>query len=111
VKKRWSLLTLIVFLAVVTILASGCGGGGDAASSGEAPASSGGPVGQADVAACKANRSIIATASDHYYAMEGAYPRSVQDLVPGYLQSVPTCPSGGSYVLQGNTVTCTVHGK
>jgi hypothetical protein len=68
-------------------------------------------VGQAESAACAANRKMISTSSQSYFAMEGVYPSSIQQLVPEYLQSVPSCPSGGTYMLQGKTVTCSVHGS
>jgi hypothetical protein len=43
--------------------------------------------------------------------MEGKAPTSIQQLVPGYLESVPACPSGGTYTLSGDRVTCSVHGS
>jgi hypothetical protein len=68
-------------------------------------------VAQAEAAACAANRNMISSAAQQYYAMEGVYPSSIQALVPGYLASLPTCPAGGRYTLQGSTVTCSVHGQ
>lgn len=107
--KRIAVLALL--LAAVLVLAAGCGGGnGGNAAVGEETVSSG-PVDKADSAACAANRSILSTAAQHYYATEGAYPASIQALVPGYLQSVPACPSGGRYTLQENKATCSVHGN
>jgi hypothetical protein len=109
--KRWSMVVAV--LIVVAVFAVGCGGGGDGdtASNGSEGTSRGGPVGQADAAACAANRRIISSAAQQYYAIEGAYPNSIQALVPKYLQGVPACPSGGRYTLQGSTVTCSVHGS
>jgi hypothetical protein len=54
---------------------------------------------------------MISMSAQSYFAMEGSYPGSIQKLVPGFLQSVPTCPSGGTYTLQGSSVSCSVHGS
>ena len=106
--KRNLLLALV--LPALVVLAAGCGGGegGNAAANQESER--GGPVGQADSAACAANRSLISSAAQQYQAVEGVYPASIQALVPGYLQSVPACPSHGSYALQDKGVSCSVHG-
>lgn len=106
--KRWSML--MVILAVVAFLAAGCGGGGDSSPDQDGNTARGGPVGQADATACAANRSAVSSAAQAYYSVEGAYPASMQALVPGYLQSVPACPAGGRYTLQGSAVTCSIHG-
>ena len=106
--KRW--LIFILLLSIAAVIAAGCGGSGETASTNDT-ASQGGVEGQADAAACSANRRMISSASQQYFSMEGAYPASIQVLVPGYLQSVPACPSGGTYRLQGSSVTCSVHGK
>jgi hypothetical protein len=107
--KRWSML--VVLLVAVAIFTAGCGSGGDATSNQNGETNQGGPIGQADATACAANRKMISSAAQQYYIMEGAYPTSIQALVPEYLQSVPACPSGGKYTLQGSTVTCSIHGK
>ena len=113
--KRLLVLSLLVTLAVLTF--AGCGGdaaspgAGDAVTPNGGESSGGSPVDQADAATCAANRKIISSAVQQYYSMEGVYPNSIQQLVPDYLMSVPTCPSGGTYTLQGSTVTCSVHGK
>ena len=113
--KRLLVLSLLVTLAVLAF--AGCGG--DATSPGEGDvvtpnggeSSGGGPVDQADAATCAANRKIISAAAQRYYSMGGVYPGSIQQLVPDYLMSVPTCPSGGTYTLQGSSVVCSVHGQ
>jgi len=108
------ILVLFLLLMVLAAIFAGCGGNGDAVDSSNdsgSGTSDGGPVGQAESAACAANRATISSAARQYQAMEGAYASSLQQLVPGYLQSVPVCPSGGTYTLQGSTVTCSVHGQ
>ncbi len=106
--RRW-LLAFIV-LAAVLVLIAGCGGGSETAAPGE-NATPGGPVGQSEATACAANRKLISGAVQQYYAMEGTYPKSIQQLVPKCLQSVPACPAGGVYNLKGTAVTCSVHGS
>lgn len=101
----------VVLLMIAAVLAAGCGSATEPAANEDGGTSRGGPVGQADAAACSANRKIVSSAAQQYHALEGAYPSSVQALVPGYLQSVPACPSGGAYTLRGSTVTCSVHGS
>lgn len=108
--KRLLVLTLMVIVAA--LLLAGCGGDSDSSSGEEGvhhPTS--GPIAEADAAACNANRRTIEAAVQHYYAMEGTYPTSLQQLVPEFLQSIPACPGGGSYTLQGTTVVCSVHGS
>jgi hypothetical protein len=107
--KRWSIL--LVLLITVAVIAAGCGGSDGAATGGDPGTGQGGPVGQAESAACAANRNMITSALRQYDAIEGSTPTSIQALVPDYLQSVPSCPSGGRYTVKGNTVTCSVHGQ
>jgi hypothetical protein len=108
--KRWSIL--LVLLVAVAVIAAGCGGSDNAATGGDSgTGQQGGPVGQAEAAACAANRNMITSALRQYDAIEGSTPTSIQALVPDYLQSVPACPSGGRYTVKGNTVTCSVHGS
>jgi len=107
--RRW--LIFSVLLAFLAVLVAGCGiGGGDTSGEG-GEVSQEGPVGQAEATACAANRKVISTAAQSYFAIKGSYPSSIQQLAPEYLQSVPTCPSGGSYTLQGKSVSCSVHGS
>jgi len=109
-RKVFILVLLALLLAVVM---AGCGGESAQPSQGgqASGGSGGGPAGQAETAACAANRRAIAAAAQQYKAMEGKAPTSIQQLVPGYLESVPACPSGGTYTLSGDRVTCSVHGS
>ncbi len=105
---------LIMLALLVALFVSGCGGEASAPE-GEGGTSGGtgitGPVGQAETAACAANRRVITSAVQQYKSMEGKAPTSIQQLVPEYLDSVPTCPSGGTYTLSGDRVICSVHGS
>jgi len=110
--KRLLVLSLLLMMLVAVF--AGCGGNGDAVDSSNGSGggtSGGGPVGQAEATACAANRKTISAAARQYQAVEGDYPNSIQQMVPGYLKSMPVCPSGGTYTLQGSTVTCSVHGQ
>jgi hypothetical protein len=111
--KRWLVLFLSLILATLALLQVGCGNSENSTSQDNVSdqGSSGGAVGQAESAACAANRRTIASAVQQYKAIEGKSPTSIQQLVPKYLQKVPTCPSGGTYSLSGGTVTCSVHGS
>jgi len=70
-----------------------------------------GPVAKADSAACAANRRTMESSLQQYSVLEGKSATSLQQLVPKYLQSVPSCPSGGTYSLQGSRVSCSIHGS
>lgn len=104
---------LIVFSLLAALLASGCGGTGSPKEEGGTSSGTGitGPVSQSETAACAANRRAISAAIQQYKAMEGKLPTSILQLVPQYLESVPACPSGGTYTLSGERVTCSVHGS
>lgn len=104
---------LLAVLLVAAAFLAGCGGESTAPGEGDGGngGSSGGPVSQAEATACAANRKTISSAVQQYYNFEGTYPTSIQVLVPDYLMSVPVCPSGGRYTLQGSSVTCSVHGS
>lgn len=106
--RRWFICSL--FLVFLVVLLAGCGSG-ESTTPGDNGGSGGGPVTQAEAASCAANRKMISSAAQQYYTMEGSYPNSVQTLVPGFLASLPACPSGGRYTLQGSSVTCSVHGQ
>lgn len=110
VKKRVA-IAMAVALLVLAILAAGCGGESETAGNTGVHPAENTPPGQAESAACAANRRTISAAVQQYQAMEGRPPTSILQLVPGYLQSVPTCPSGGTYTLSGNRVACSVHGS
>ncbi|MDI6873974.1 hypothetical protein [Candidatus Solincola sp.] len=111
--KRSMPAILAAVLLILALVLAGCGGENktavDAGTGG--PSSENSPVGQAESAACAANRRAISSAAQQYQAMEGRVPTSIQQLVPKYLQSVPACPSGGTYTLSGTRVVCSVHGS
>jgi len=58
---------------------------------------------QAKAVACKENQATIESSCSLYYANEilyqrtAQYPAQLSDLVPLFLEQVPTCPSGGEY--------------
>lgn len=111
--RRTILVVPAVFLVVIAMLAVGCDGGGQLAGE-TAPGAQAGtssPVGQAEVAACAANRRAISSAAQQYQAVKGQAPSSIQQLVPEFLPSIPACPSGGTYTLSGTRVVCSVHGS
>ena len=116
-RRFWILSVFLVALLVTAALMAGCGGEGTTPgeNGGEitegSGGSGGGPVSQAEAASCAANRKMISSAAQQYYAMEGTYPTSIQTLVPDFLMTLPACPSGGRYTLQGSSVTCSVHGS
>ncbi len=73
---------------------------------------------------CEGNQRMIRAALTEYYLNNHQFPQEttvqadLQDLVTaGYLDSIPTCPSGGSYVITVSangttaTVSCTDHGS
>lgn len=73
---------------------------------------------------CEGNQRMIRAALTEYYLNEHQFPAEttvqgdLQDLVTaGYLDSIPACPSGGSYIITisadgtAATVSCTVHGS
>jgi hypothetical protein len=112
IMRRWLVLSLVLMLIIGAILLAGCGNGAESILSDEdAEVFEEGVIPAADSTACAANRRTISSAAKSYQAMEGKAPSSIQQLVPGYLQSVPTCPSGGIYTLKGTTVTCSIHGS
>jgi hypothetical protein len=104
--RRWLIMALLLVLLVA--LVAGCTSESDSA---EPTQPRGGPVGQADEAACAANRKLIESAVQQYYGLEGVYPTSIQQLVPEYLEKVPSCPGGGTYTLTGTKVICSIHGS
>ncbi len=73
---------------------------------------------------CEGNQKLIRAALEEYYVANRAYPQDattaliLNDLkTNGYIESIPTCPSNGDYVIQYSpdgtqaTVSCTVHGQ
>ena len=64
-------------------------------------------------AACAMNLDAIDLACKKHAAEKGGYPAALADLVPDYLGSLPSCPSGGGYALgtpDGDPPTCSVPG-
>ncbi len=57
----------------------------------------------AKAVACKENQAVIESACALYYADEALhqrtaqYPPALDNLVPGILDKLPVCPSGGNY--------------
>jgi hypothetical protein len=115
--RFWLVVLLVLFMTIGLIAIVGCGssGAGDPSDTGggnmEGDDSTQVTLPSTEATACAANRRIISTAAKSYQAVEGKAPSSIQQLVPEYLQSVPTCPAGGRYTLSGTTVTCSVHGS
>ncbi|OFW58002.1 MAG: hypothetical protein A2W01_10750 [Candidatus Solincola sediminis] len=99
----------IIGLVVVSLMLLVAGCGGNSAEQLTNPTE--GPIAQADSAACAANRKVIGSSIQQYSAIEGNPATSLQQLVPKYLQSIPACPGGGSYSLQGGSVYCSIHGS
>ena len=63
------------------------------------------------VAECAMNLDSIATACKKYAAEKGGFPKNLSSLVPTYLETVPACPSGGTYTLgtpEGDPPTCSI---
>ena len=65
---------------------------------------------KADTAAREANLRMIDSAVDMYYAEEGVYPSTINQLVPSYFSKIPTDSAGGTYYLvkEGATVKAAV---
>ncbi len=72
---------------------------------------------QAKVAACKQNQQLITCACSFYYATHhldpnsnnaGSFPNALSELIPDYLEKIPECPGGGTYIYGAATgiVTC-----
>lgn len=57
--------------------------------------------------ACQANLRTLNGACGMYRTNTGAYPAALVNLVPDYIQSVPTCPSSGTYTYAAATGTTT----
>jgi hypothetical protein len=99
------LIVGLILISLVVIVA-GCGSSAEQLTN---PTE--GPVAKADSAACAANRRTMESSLQQYSVLEGKSATSLQQLVPKYLQSVPSCPSGGTYSLQGSRVSCSIHGS
>lgn len=108
-RRPVSILLLLFPLLLLSFLIAlpGCGG----SEKGEEAAPQAGPIEGSQAAGCAANRRAIESALQAYQAANGKPPSSLQQLVPQYLQKLPSCPAGGSYQLSGTTVSCSVHGR
>ena len=63
-------------------------------------------------AECAMNLEILDLACKKQAAETGEYPRALSELVPAYLEALPSCPSGGSYALDmsGKLPVCSIPG-
>jgi prepilin-type N-terminal cleavage/methylation domain-containing protein len=64
-------------------------------------------------AECALNLDAIAMACKKHASEQGGFPKTLSGLVPAQLESIPTCPSGGTYLLgtpEGDPPTCSVPG-
>lgn len=64
-------------------------------------------------AECAMNLDAIQNACRRQARDKGEFPKSLEALVPAYFESIPTCPSGGTYLLgspEGDSPTCSVPG-
>jgi Tfp pilus assembly protein PilE len=64
-------------------------------------------------AECAMNLDAVMIACKRQATETGGFPKSLSDLVPTYFESIPACPSGGTYTLgtpEGDPPTCSVPG-
>jgi type II secretory pathway pseudopilin PulG len=64
-------------------------------------------------AECAMNLDAVMIACKRQATENGVFPKNLSELVPAYFESVPTCPSGGTYTLgtpEGDPPTCSVPG-
>ena len=64
-------------------------------------------------AACAMNLDAIANACKQFASDKGDFPKTLSELVPNHLDSVPICPAGGAYTLgtpEGDPPTCSSAG-
>ncbi len=106
-KKTWAIGLCLAILLVFAFVASGCGSG-SSHDSGTAGAVTDLTY---NVQACRANQRNLQSACAMYFAEKGQWPRTLHDLVPGYMQAKDLqCPSGGSYTMRVSggqvAVTC-----
>ncbi|MBN2168399.1 MAG: hypothetical protein JW738_04085 [Actinobacteria bacterium] len=98
-----TVVMLIVLIAVFCMALTGCG---------ESPTETIIEDVQqpASTAATEANLRTIDQAIQVYYATEGEYPSTINDLVPKYLKELPADPGGGTYyiVVQGDEAKAAV---
>ena len=68
---------------------------------------------KAQAARCALNLDALAGACRKFASEKGGYPSALSDLIPDYLESIPTCPAGGAYSLgapEGVPPACSVPG-
>lgn len=78
---------------------------------------------KAQTVTCEGNQRLLRAQLENYYLIENSYPAGATDterleamVDRGYLQSLPSCPSGGTYAItvaaDGKSVVldCPVHG-
>ncbi len=64
-------------------------------------------------AACAMNLDAISSACKKRAAEEGGFPKSLAELVPTYLDAIPSCPDGGTYQMgtpEGDPPSCSIPG-
>jgi len=62
-------------------------------------------------ASCAMNLDALSIACKEFASEEGGFPKTMDQLVPAYLDEVPRCPSGGTYTLgtpEGDPPTCSI---
>jgi hypothetical protein len=66
----------------------------------------------AEIAVCAVNRGQAEQAIARYYVDSSAFPVSLAQLYPTYINRVPSCPAAGTaYRMAGDTVACPLHGN
>ncbi len=102
-RKRYNVLVImatLLFFLLAACLAVGCGSKGGESKDWEG--NSGAIGGENVERVCQANLRTIDGAVQTYFTQNGSYPKSINDLVPTFLRSVPVEPAGGTYSLEGN---------
>jgi hypothetical protein len=102
-RGRTALLPLACAALVFLVLLGGCGSKQETQPVGTTGTASGDA---AQLAACQANLRTIDAAIAQYKAANGKDPKSLQDLVPTYLRSIPQEPMGGTYSISGGKAVC-----
>lgn len=114
--KALPLLFLALLLALTAVFLAGCGGSGGS-SDGENAIEGKSLLDVPEVvntakqgasnAARESNLRIIDSAIQGYYVSEGAYPTTVEQMVPTYLKSVPVDQLGGTYYIMSQNGAAT----
>lgn len=66
---------------------------------------------KADEDKCVTQLDAISVACQEYAREHGGFPKTLEELVPDYLESIPVCPAGGTYTLgtpEGSPPTCSI---